>query len=266
MSAKLIFSDIDGTLSNDELKVTPKTRDAIRQQIIKGDVFIPASARLPKGITTAVGQILTVFPMIAYNGALALDETGRALITRFFDAKKAAAICRYVDEQNNGSAWNIYSGYVWYCAKEKSPLVKQEEEIVDVKATPTTVDQIEKLQGVHKALIMDKSEELDRMQKELTEKFPDLSFVRSSRTLLEVVLKGVSKASAVKILAEEYKVPLKDCIAFGDNYNDEEMLEEVGHPVLMGNAPAELKEKIGLDHVTLNNNHDGIAEALAKFE
>ena len=266
MSSKLIFSDIDGTLINDELKVTPKTRDAIRQQIIKGNVFIPASARLPKGITTAVGQILTVFPMIAYNGALALDETGRALITRFFDAKKAAAICRYVDEQNNGSAWNIYSGYVWYCAKEKSPLVKHEEEIVNVKAAPTTGDQIEKLQGVHKALIMGKSEELDRMQKELTEKFPDLSFVRSSRTLLEVVLKGVSKASAVKILAEEYKVPLKDCIDFGDNYNDEEMLEEVGHPVLMGNAPAELKEKIGLDHVTLDNNHDGIAEALAKFE
>lgn len=28
MSAKLIFSDIDGTLINNELKVTPKTRDA----------------------------------------------------------------------------------------------------------------------------------------------------------------------------------------------------------------------------------------------
>ena len=37
---------------------------------------------------TAVGQILTVFPMIAYNGALALDETGRALITRFSMQKK----------------------------------------------------------------------------------------------------------------------------------------------------------------------------------
>ena len=60
MSAKLIFSDIDGTLINNELKVTPKTRDAIRHQIINGNIFIPASARLPKGIMTAVGQILTV--------------------------------------------------------------------------------------------------------------------------------------------------------------------------------------------------------------
>ena len=82
MSAKLIFSDIDGTLINDELKVTPKTRDAIRRQIIKGNIFIPTSARLPKGMMTVVRQILKVCPMIAYNGALALDETGRALITR----------------------------------------------------------------------------------------------------------------------------------------------------------------------------------------
>lgn len=88
MSAKLIFSDIDGTLINNELKVTPKTRDAIRHQIINGNIFIPASARLPKGIMTAVGQILKVFPMIAYNGALALDETGRALITRFLKQRK----------------------------------------------------------------------------------------------------------------------------------------------------------------------------------
>ncbi|AEG41190.1 Cof-type HAD-IIB family hydrolase [Lactobacillus kefiranofaciens] len=266
MSAKLIFSDIDGTLINDDLQVMPKTRDAIRQQIIKGNIFIPASARLPKGIMTAVGQILGVCPMIAYNGALALDETGRALITRFFDAKKAAEICRYVDKQQNGSAWNIYSGYVWYCAQEKSSLIKHEEEIVNVKATPAKIDQIEKLQGVHKALIMGKPQELDRMQKELTEKFPDLSFVRSSKTLLEVVLKGVSKASAVKILAQEYKVPLENCIAFGDNYNDEEMLEEVGQPFLMGNAPDELKEKFGAGHVTLDNNHDGIAQVLAKIE
>ena len=57
MSAKLIFSDIDGTLINDDLQVTPKTRDAIRKQIIKGNIFVPTSARLPKGMMTAVNCI-----------------------------------------------------------------------------------------------------------------------------------------------------------------------------------------------------------------
>lgn len=266
MSAKLIFSDIDGTLINDELIVTAKTRDAIRQQIINGNVFIPTSARLPKGIMTAVGQILTVFPMIAYNGALALDETGRALITRFFDAKEAAEICRYVEEQNNGSAWNIYSGYVWYSSTEDSDLVKKEENIVGVNSTKVNIDQITSLQGVHKSLIMGKPEEIDRMQKELSAKYSDLDFVKSSPTLLEVVLKGVSKKSAIEIVAQEYGVELKDCIAFGDNFNDEAMLKAVGHPFLMENAPENLKNQFESKNITLDNNHDGIAEVLQKIK
>ena len=251
MSAQLIFSDLDGTLINDDLKVTAATRDAIRRQIINGNIFVPASARLPKGMMTVVNQILKVCPFIAYNGALALDETGKVLISRFFNAKEAAEICRYVDEQDNDAAWNIYSGYVWYCSEEKSPRVKNEERIVE---------------GVHKGLIMGDSADLDRMQEELTAKYPDLTFVRSAENLLEIVLKGVSKASAVKIVAQEYGVDLQNCIAFGDNYNDEDMLEEVGYPFLMGNAPAELKQKFAPAQITADNNHDGVAKALAKIE
>ena len=266
MSVQLIFSDLDGTLINDDLKVTAATRDAIRRQIINGNIFVPASARLPKGMMTVVNQILKVCPFISYNGALALDETGKVLISRFFNAKEAAEICRYVDEQDNDAAWNIYSGYVWYCSEEKSPRVEHEESIVKVQATPTTIEQIAKLQGVHKGLIMGEPEDLDRMQAELTAKYPDLTFVRSSKILLEIVLKGVSKASAVRIVAQEYGVDLKNCIAFGDNYNDEDMLEEVGYPFLMGNAPAELKQKFAPAQITADNNHDGVAKALAKIE
>ncbi len=80
----LFFSDLDGTLINDDLEVTLKTRDAIRRQIINGNIFIPTSARLPKGMMTVVNQILKVCPFIAYNGALAFDETGKVLISRFF--------------------------------------------------------------------------------------------------------------------------------------------------------------------------------------
>lgn len=264
MTAKLIFSDIDGTLLNDQLQVTFKTRKAIQQQIIQGNIFIPASARLPKGIMTAVGQILRVFPYIAYNGALALDETGKVVISRFFDARTAAEICRYVDQQHSSAVWNVYSGYVWYCNLEKDKLVEREEKIVNVKATPVAIEQIEQLQGVHKMLIMGDPADIDYLQQELQKQFKNVDFVKSSPTLLEIVLKGVSKASAVKIMAQEYGVDLKDCIAFGDNYNDEAMLDQVGQPFLMGNAPSDLKSKFALDQLTADNNHDGIARALEK--
>ena len=155
---------------------------------------------------------------------------------------------------------------MWYSSTEDSNLVKKEETIVGVNSTKVNIDQITSLQGVHKGLIMGKSEEIDRMQKELSVKYSDLDFVKSSPTLLEVVLKGVSKKSAIELVAQEYGVELKDCIAFGDNFNDEAMLKAVGHPFLMENAPENLKNQFESKNITLDNNHDGIAEVLQKIK
>lgn len=260
MSAKLIFSDIDGTLINQDLKVTPKTRDAIRKQIICGNIFVPVSARMPKAIMTAAGQITKVCPMVAYNGALVLDETGRPIVSKFMKAKTAVTICQYVEEQNNGSAWNVYSGYDWYRSENKSQLVQNEENIVKVKSRPASLDVINKLKGVHKVLLMGKADDLDKMQIELKRKFSKLYIVKSAPYLLEIMVHGVSKSYGIIQLAHAFNVKLQDCYAFGDNYNDEDMLKAVGHSFLMGNAPADLKKRIG--NVTLDNNHDGIAAAL----
>ena len=47
---KIIFSDIDGTLINDTLKVTPRTRRALRHAVDTGILFVPVSARMPEAI------------------------------------------------------------------------------------------------------------------------------------------------------------------------------------------------------------------------
>ena len=46
-------------------------------------------------------------------------------------------------------------------------------------------------------------------------------------------------------------------------YSDGLILDEVGYGVAMGNALAEIRRKIR--HVTLDNNHDGIYDALCKL-
>lgn len=260
MTAKLIFSDIDGTLINQDLKVTPKTRDAIRKQIMKGNIFVPVSARMPKAIMTAAGQITKVCPLVAYNGALVLDETGRPIVSKFMEAKVAVKICKYVEQKQNGCAWNVYSGYHWYRSQPKSPLVQREEDIVKVASTPASLTALQKLKGVHKVLIMGRPANLDQLQEQLEPQFPDLYIVKSAANLLEIMKKGVSKSSGVRALAQAFNVKLTACYAFGDNYNDEDMLKAVGHPYLMGNGPADLKKRV--KNVTLDNNHDGIAAVL----
>lgn len=259
--AKLLFSDIDGTLINSDLKVTSKTRDAIRKQIIKGNIFIPVSARMPQAIMTAAGQITKSCPMVAYNGALVLDELGQPLISRYLKAVTAAEICSYVEQLNNGIVWNVYSGYDWYYFPgNNAKLVKNEEEIVKIKAQASSIAQVNQLKGVHKVLLMGSPEKLDKSQLDLRELYPELYIVKSAPNLLEIMVKSVSKGEGVKVIAQAFNVKLANCWAFGDNYNDEKMLEAVGHPVLMGNAPADLKKKY--DQITLDNNHDGIATVL----
>ena len=49
-------------------------------------------------------------------------------------------------------------------------------------------------------------------------------------------------------------------MAVGDNHNDVEMLEFAGHPVIMGNACAELRGRGWT--VTLSNGECGVAEAV----
>ena len=245
MTAKLIFSDIDGTLITSDGNVSSNTIDAIRKQIIAGNLFIPVSARMPKGIMNVVDKITNFCPIIAYNGALVLDETGRPLNSQFFDAAEAVQLITKLDAlKTEDLAWNVYSGYNWFSSLNKNPLVKKEEKIVGVKSLPVSLDRIKELKGVHKMLIIGKPDTIDKIIPTLQSKFPKIAFVKSAPHLLEIML-----ASAW---------------AFGDNYNDEPMLEAVGHPILMGNAPEELKKKLNIP-VTLDNNHDGIAAVLNKI-
>jgi hypothetical protein len=58
---------------------------------------------------------------------------------------------------------------------------------------------------------------------------------------LEFVAPGVSKGRAVRWLARRLRVPLGAALAIGDQWNDFEMLAEVGHGAAMPTAPAEVQ-------------------------
>jgi hydroxymethylpyrimidine pyrophosphatase-like HAD family hydrolase len=55
---------------------------------------------------------------------------------------------------------------------------------------------------------------------------------------LEFLAPGVSKGLGVRWLARHFGIPLAQCVAIGDQYNDLEMISEVGYGVAMPSAPA----------------------------
>ncbi|NLT14504.1 MAG: HAD hydrolase family protein, partial [Clostridiales bacterium] len=72
-----------------------------------------------------------------------------------------------------------------------------------------------------------------------------------------VMNKSTSKLNAVKQLADLWNIPVSLVAAFGDDYNDIEMLSGCGTGVAMANAIAEVKE--AANAVTGTNNDDGVA-------
>ena len=90
---------------------------------------------------------------------------------------------------------------------------------------------------------MTKANISSKIEAVLQEKFPQLNIVRSSDILIEIMNKDVSKAKGIEVLLHYLNMISAQAIAFGDNYNDLDMLKFVGRGVVMQNAPEEIKNK-----------------------
>ena len=74
---------------------------------------------------------------------------------------------------------------------------------------------------------------------------------------------GVSKASAIKILADKYGIANEEILAIGDSDNDLQMITSVGCGVAMGNAVAVVKE--ACSRITDTCENDGFAKAVYDY-
>ncbi len=80
---------------------------------------------------------------------------------------------------------------------------------------------------------------------------------------MEILRDGINKGSALKWLCDKKGIKRENVIAFGDNYNDIEMIEFAGVGVAMENGEEELKKSA--DYIALNNNDDGVGKFLKDF-
>jgi len=79
-------------------------------------------------------------------------------------------------------------------------------------------------------------------------------------SMIDVLRSGCSKGHALQRWAAHRGYRREEVMAIGDNHNDVEMLEFAGHPVIMGNACAELLGRGWT--VTRGNDACGIAAAV----
>lgn len=147
---------------------------------------------------------------------------------------------------------------------------EREETITKVKATMAdpmkVVAQWKKNNsGAHKIMCMGPADQIGDLEKKLRAKHSkDMHVYCSRSTYLELAPKSVSKGSALKLVLQKcFKLELATALAFGDNYNDLEMLEVAGWGVAVANAREEVKAVA--NEITLKSIENGVAVTLGKY-
>ena len=257
---KVVFSDVDGTLLDSSHRMSPATREAICAVQARGIPFVIVSARSPSGVYSILEDYHFSCPIVCYSGALALDEAGKTLFHKGMEKPLANRIVRCIEATGYDATLCVYSFDQWFVKDRKHPRIVQEEHIVKTQAVEGTVDSAS-ADEISKILCMGTAEFIPDLEARLLREFPEITATKSSDSGLEIMAAGVTKAAAVKALCGLWGIPLQEAAAFGDNYNDVEMLELVGHGYLMGNGPEELKTRLLL-HAP-GNDQNGVARVLS---
>lgn len=263
---RAIALDLDGTLTNHEKVVTPKTREALLQASAKGAVIILASGRPTYGIEP-VAECLELNKqggyILSYNGGNIVNaKTGEKLFSQFLPDEVIPELYAYAKE--HGHALLGYAGNEIITEMPDDQYVKEESRInkMNIRKVDNLFESLEphptKLLMTGDPTLMLKAEE------ELVEMLGDrMDIFRSAPFFLELVPKGIDKAKSLTRLLTKINLTPADLIAFGDGYNDLSMLKLAGMGVAMENAAPEVRAEA--DYVTLSNEEDGVAAALTHF-
>lgn len=266
---KMIALDLDGTLNNDEKKITEKTREALLAVQQHGVTVVLASGRQAPGLAREAKALdLKNYHglLLSYNGGRIQDATtGNILFDQAIDRTTALRFLRHLEAYPELSPI-VDDGESIFTTDARRHKVQDESRNNNLKVeiVENIADAVE-ARGFApvKILTAAPNEILVPRLEDIRRGFEDeLSFVQSAPWFYEATVKGVSKSTSLAIVCERLGIARDEVMAFGDAQNDMSMLNFAGHGVAMGNACPELKEMA--DEITLSNNEDGIAASLTR--
>jgi Cof subfamily protein (haloacid dehalogenase superfamily) len=270
MRIRAICTDIDGTLLDSQRQLSSRTISVIKS--LKDVRIILASSRMPSAMRHLQEELgILDHPMICYNGGFVIHHASANLKPEVLASVTIPPeIAASVYALSKGTEINVslYFEDEWY-APSLDYWTDREQRITKVNAKIGDIGPIlEKWQhnnqGAHKVMCMGPADQIALMEEKLRAKHGEHIHVYFSRpTYLELAPKSISKASGLNIILENlYDISASEVMAFGDNYNDIEMLQAVGLGIAVADAREEVKRVA--KELTLLSKEDGVALAIER--
>ncbi len=262
--------DLDGTLLDSKKQVSAMNSKAIDEMERNGIMVTIFTGRAWIAAKDYLSNISSDIPAVFQNGAyIATTKSRKELRKLVLGHKSAVEVIQKARKYDvfailftnfTDTPDMIYEGQV----PKKSPYVPYFERN---SYRLFKVEDMAKCAGeyVCEVALVGSLEKIKMLSSELKSKNFTMivNTIMNGEAFVEFFGKGCGKETAMEFLLKKSAIDAKNAAFIGDSYNDLKVLKKVGHPIVMGNAPDELKE---IAHfVTSTNDEDGVAYATHEY-
>lgn len=265
MNYKLLALDIDGTLTNSEKIITPKTRQALIDAQKKGVRLILASGRPTEGVLPVAKELeMEKYGglILSYNGARVIDLANNKVV---YEKTLPAEIIPVISDLAHQYRLGVltYVGGAVITETPNDPYIQLEARInkIPLRGVKDFVSAVTEKEP--KCLMTGDGNYIGEVEPEIAKALEGLSVYRSESFFLEIMPENIDKALSLEKICEYTGVKREELAACGDGYNDIPMIRYAELGIAMANAKEPVKE--AADAVTLSNDEDGIAAAIEKY-
>jgi Cof subfamily protein (haloacid dehalogenase superfamily) len=273
-NVRLIALDIDGTLLNSHAAVPEANLRAIAAAVDQGiEVALVTGRRFHFALPVA-NAIPCPLTMIVNNGALVKSTDGSTHLRHLLPAGTAREVLELMLEYRKEAAvvfdrpcasQVIYEAINWDDPRQQAYLARNREYVAQVSPLEDclTEDPIQ-VMFVGSVAAMRQAEAVLRVAPNSNSySLAVTSYDAHNFGMVDIIKPGISKGATLAEWATRRGIAREEVMAIGDNFNDREMLEYAGVPVVMANSVPELKS-FGWRE-TLSNDQAGVAAAINEY-
>ncbi|KRM21092.1 Cof-type HAD-IIB family hydrolase [Latilactobacillus graminis] len=240
MTVKLIASDMDHTLLTENGQLPPNFVPTIRQLYRRGILFAAASGRPMYTLRQMFPELANMMIYVSDNGAT-IAYQGQTLFKSLLPLVDYQRMIEFVNQIPGGIGviCGMDAAYVETQYQNYDAILRQF--YTNIKYVPDlTQVRVEANKFTIYFPGKDSQKQYDAI---FAPQFAaDFSVTVAGVEWIDIMNQGINKGHAMNLLADHLHITPAAMMAFGDTYNDKEMLQTVKYSYLMGNASDEMAE------------------------
>lgn len=267
MANKILFTDLDDTLLDEDKEICRENREKISQMLREGHYFVITTGRPTATGSIVVKELGLTKPgcyMAAFNGAVIYDCAAKRILAQ--RTIPLYIVKEIIDEAHKAGIYiHTYQRDIILTEEHSKELdfyiskVKMEYQLVP--------DIYSRLYNDPNKLIMidiEGQERLVEFQKQHEKLLAQCNVFFSQNECLEICPKDTDKGSAVNYIRRFLGVPQEHTVAVGDERNDIPMIRAAHVGVAVENGHPDIKK--AANYITSHDSaHGAIAEVIDKF-